>query len=65
VFSAFHQINPGTTGANKSSGLGLSIAKQLMDLLGGSVGFRSIEGKGSTFWIELDLMSEAKDDFNQ
>lgn len=65
VFRAFHQINPGTTGANKSSGLGLSIAKQLMDLLGGSVGFRSIEGKGSTFWIELDLMSEAKDGFNR
>ncbi|MBM07610.1 MAG: hypothetical protein CMH88_14890 [Oceanibulbus sp.] len=58
IFSAFHQINPGTTGANKSSGLGLSITKQLMDLLGGRVGFRSVEGKGSTFWIELDVMPE-------
>jgi len=58
IFSAFHQINPGTTGGNKSSGLGLSIAKQLMDLLGGRVGFHSVEGKGSTFWIELNVMSE-------
>lgn len=60
IFSAFHQINPGTTGANKSSGLGLSITKQLMDLLGGRVGFRSVEGKGSTFWIELDLIPETE-----
>ncbi|WPZ23608.1 HAMP domain-containing sensor histidine kinase (plasmid) [Sulfitobacter faviae] len=65
IFSAFHQINPGTTGANKSSGLGLSIAKQLMDLLGGDVGFRSIEGTGSTFWIELDLMPEPRGGDNQ
>ncbi|MFG6661003.1 sensor histidine kinase [Sulfitobacter sp. 915] len=65
IFSAFHQINPGTTGANKSSGLGLSIAKQLMDLLGGDVGFRSIDGTGSTFWIELDLMPEPRDGDNR
>lgn len=55
IFTPFHQINPGTTGANKSSGLGLSITKQLMDLLGGSVGFSSVEGKGSIFWIEVEL----------
>ena len=57
IFVPFHQINPGTTGSNKSSGLGLSIAKQLMDLLGGKVGFDSVEGEGSVFWIELDLLS--------
>lgn len=58
IFTPFHQINPGTTGAHKSSGLGLSITKQLMDLLGGKVGFTSFEGEGSVFWIELDLSSK-------
>ncbi|MEQ6250185.1 HAMP domain-containing sensor histidine kinase [Sulfitobacter sp. HNIBRBA3233] len=59
IFTPFHQVNPGTTGAIKSSGLGLSITKQLIDLLGGKMGFRSVEKKGSTFWIELDLLSNA------
>lgn len=60
IFTPFHQINPGTTGANKSSGLGLSIAKQLMDLLGGKVGFSSVEGEGSVFWVELALAQNAE-----
>jgi signal transduction histidine kinase len=58
IFSSFHQTNPGSTSGNKSSGLGLSITKQLMDLLGGKVGVRSSEGRGATFWIELELHSE-------
>jgi signal transduction histidine kinase len=61
IFAPFHQINPGTTGANKSSGLGLSITKQLMDLLGGEIAFRSTEGRGSTFWIELELLPEHRE----
>lgn len=61
IFTPFHQINPGTTSGNKSSGLGLSITKQLMDLLGGEIGVFSVEGEGSTFWIELDLLPAQRD----
>jgi signal transduction histidine kinase len=37
------------------TGLGLSIVKKVIDLHGGGCGVESEEGKGSTFWFELEL----------
>ena len=39
----------------EGTGIGLTITKQLMELMGGSVGVESIVDQGSTFWIELPL----------
>ena len=36
-------------------GIGLALTRQLMELLGGKVGFQSEEGKGSAFWIEVPI----------
>lgn len=42
-----------STYAEDGSGIGLALAKQLVELMGGNIGVQSFPDKGSTFWIEL------------
>lgn len=53
IFTRFHQISPGETGPHKSSGLGLSISKELIEMHHGEIGFSSSLGNGATFSFSL------------
>ncbi|MEV0310917.1 hybrid sensor histidine kinase/response regulator [Nonomuraea fuscirosea] len=55
VFGVFRQVDSPITRRTGGSGLGLAISRQLVELMGGSIGLDSVEGVGSRFWATLPL----------
>ncbi len=53
-----HIFEPNFTTKSSGTGLGLAISKRITENAGGKIWFHTVEGKGTTFYVELALVNE-------
>ena len=56
VFGRFNQVDGSSTRSSGGSGLGMHIAKLLIERMGGSISYESHLGEGTTFFIDMPLL---------
>jgi signal transduction histidine kinase len=61
IFDTFRQVDGAATRAHGGFGLGLSIVKQLVNLMNGEIKVKSKVDRGSTFTITLPLVTQEAD----
>ena len=64
IFERFTQADASVTRKYGGTGLGTTIAKQLVEMMGGQMGLHSREGEGTSFWFEIPLALQSTKAFN-
>ena len=59
LFQAFNRLGQ-EDGGEEGTGIGLVVAKQLVELMEGVIGVESTVGAGSVFWFELNSVAEPR-----
>jgi signal transduction histidine kinase len=62
IFEAFTQVRGGRTRNQEGTGLGLTVSRRLMDLMGGSLVLDMDSGRGASFTMRLPAAVEAEAD---
>jgi len=59
IFQKFAQADSSDTRQKGGTGLGLAITRELVERMGGKIGFDSTEGKGTAFYVEFPVTQQA------
>ena len=59
IFNRFYQVDSSSTRQGEGTGIGLSLCKELIELMHGTISVKSSPGKGSEFTIEIPVTRTA------